>query len=204
MRAIVLCLSLAACTPEIVSGAYVCGPNGTCPEGLTCNGTEDESSGLLAETCVLPSLARPFACTPEATDEPNNTAAEGFLLQNVGCVSAPFVIDSCMLSGDTADWTTFVAPSVCASVEVQARLTFPQAFQELGIELWDVDHDMKLATDGECAQGADTGAVRRCLDLTLVPGTKYGVKVRPTGNGTCNGSCAYNRYTLSVQLATPG
>lgn len=204
MRAVVLCIGLAACTPEIVSGAYLCGPNATCPDGQLCNGAEDEGAGLQADTCVLASKARPFACTPELDAEPNNTAAEGFLLQNLACVSAPFINDACMDGDDTADWLTFVAPSVCTAVEVQARLSFPEAFEVLGLELWDVDRDMQLATDGECAQGADIGLVRRCLDFVLVPGTKYGVKVLPTGEGTCNGRCPYNRYTLSVQLATPG
>jgi hypothetical protein len=46
--------------------------------------------------------------------------------------------------------------------------------------------------------------MRRCVDFTLTPGTKYAVKVLPTGEGNCNGACAHNRYTLSVQLATAG
>lgn len=204
MRAIVLCVGLAACAPDIHSGSYLCGPNASCPEGQACNGADDEDSGLMADTCVLASTAQPFACTDQMNAEPNNTAGEGLVLQNLGCVSAPFVMESCMPSDDSADWLTFVAPSVCSAVEVQARLVFPIAFEELGIELWDVTRNVQLATDGECAQGAEIGAVRRCLDFELVPGTTYGVKVRPTGTGNCDGACTYNRYSLSVQLATPG
>jgi hypothetical protein len=158
----------------------------------------------MADTCVLASTAQPFACTDKNNSEPNNTAAQGLVLQNLDCVSAAVSIESCMMTDDEADWLTFVAPSVCAAVEVQARLAFSIAFEELGLELWDIDRDMQLSSDAECAQGAEIGAVRRCLDFQLVPGTRYGVKVRPTGEGTCDGACAYNRYSLSVQLGTPG
>ena len=34
-------------------------------------------------------------------------------------------------------------------------------------------------------------------------GGSYGLLVKPNGQGNCGGACAYNRYTLSVQLATP-
>jgi hypothetical protein len=196
MRAIVFSFGLAACTPDIVSGAYLCGPEASCPAGQVCSGRDN--------TCVLPSLAEPFSCESEMDFEPDDTIVDAHLIENLGCVSALFANDACMLAGDTADWLAFVPPSVCSAVEVQARLSFPVAFEELGLELWDIDHDMPLETDTACKQGAGTGEVRRCLDFVLVPGTKYGIKVHPTGKGTCGGACAYNRYTLSVQLATPG
>ena len=205
MRALVICLGLAACTPDIASGSYLCGPDASCPEGQVCNGTEEtEPGGLTAETCVLPSLALPFACTPQFDVEPDNTMAEAYLIQDLGCVSAPFISNSCMPTEDSADWATFVAPSVCSAVKVEARLTFPLAYQGLAVELWNVDANMKIADDIECPQTAESGLVRRCLDFTLAPGTKYGVKVLPTGDGNCDGACAYNRYTLSIRLATPG
>lgn len=204
MRALVLCVGLAACAPDIHSGSYLCGPNASCPDGQACNGAADEDSGLMADTCVLASTAQPFACVDKNNAEPNNTAAEGLVLENLQCLTAAVFIESCMTSDDNADWLTFVAPPTCAAVEVQARLVFSIAFEMLGLELWDLDRDVQLATEGECAQGAAIGAVRRCLDFELVPGTRYGVKVRPTGEGNCDGACAYNRYSLSVQLATPG
>jgi hypothetical protein len=203
MRALMF-VALAACTPDVVSGAYLCGPEATCPEGQTCNGTFDEDSNLLADTCVLSSVARPFVCTPKVNLEPDDTIEQGHLVENLGCVSAPFMNSDCMLDGDSADWVTFEAPSVCTAVAVEARLSFSIAYEELTIELWDFAQNVRLATDEACASGLDSGSIRRCLDFTLVPGTKYGIKVSPTGNTTCGGSCAYNRYTLSVQLATPG
>lgn len=204
MRALLLVVPLAACTPDVVSGAYLCGPEASCPEDLTCNGEYDQEAGLQADTCVLPSLARPFECTPEINVEPDDTMEQGFLIDNLGCVST-FVNGGCMLEADSADWLTFVAPTTCATaIAVQARLSFSLAYEELSIELWDFDQNIRLATDTECKAGLEGATVRRCLDYTLVPGAKYAVKVMPNGNATCAGACAYNRYTLTVQLATPG
>lgn len=195
MRALIVLAALAGCTPDIVSGAYLCGPDSSCPEDLVCSG----ASG----TCVLASQVEPFACTPKVQLEPDDTMAEAHPL-DFGCVSAVTELQSCMLDGDVADWVTFVPPAVCNAVEVQARLSFPLAFQDLGFELWDVEANMQLASDAACTQGAGTSDVRRCLDFQLVPGKQYAIKVHPTGDGTCDGGCTYNRYTLTVQLATPG
>ena len=196
MRALLLVVGLTACTPDIFSGAYLCGPDGACPDDLVCSGESN--------TCVLPSQVQPFTCDVQNT-EPDNTASDARVLAGLQCVSAPVKIENCLVdAADTADWVTFVTPSVCTAVEVQVRLSFPIAFEDLGFDLWDVDANMPLASDGECTQGADTGDVRRCLDHELVPGRKYGVQVRPTGEGTCDGACTYNRYLLTVQLATPG
>jgi hypothetical protein len=204
MRAPYLLLVLAACTPDVVSGAYLCGPEASCPEGQGCNGEFDEEAGLQQDTCVLASLARPFVCMPNIDLEPDDTMEDGYLIENLACVSVPFVSNGCMIETDSADWVTFVAPSICTAVEVQARLSFSVAYEALSVELWDFAQNMRLATDGECKSGLDTANIRRCLDFTLVPGSKYGIKVMANGSGNCGGACAYNRYTLTVQLATPG
>jgi hypothetical protein len=198
MRAILLLpIALAACTPDILSNSYLCGPEQACPEGQACNGPDNR--------CVLASQALPFACELEVDLEPDDTAAEAHAFPKPGCVSSAFESKQCLLAGDTADWVAFDAPVACTSgVEVQVRLTHPIAFELLGFELWDLDRDMKVADDGDCAQAAPTDDVWRCLDFELVPGARYGVKVHPTGEGTCDGACNYNRYSLSVQLATPG
>jgi len=194
MRALVL-LALAACTPDIASGSYLCGPEGACPKGQACNGPDN--------TCVLTSTVQPFACAADLDFEPDNTATEAHALTNLTCVTTPFSNNNCMPSGDTADWLKFTAPTNCIAVEVEARLAFPVAFEELGLELWDLDRNAKVADEAMCLQGADVGLERRCLDFTLAGGTTYGIKVYPTGEGTCDGACAYNRYLLGVQLATP-
>ena len=191
-----LLLVIAACTPDIAPGSYLCGPEASCPPDQACNGSDNK--------CVLTALAKPFECTADADFEPDNSQMQAHALPPFNCVSAPFANNNCMLAGDAADWLSFVAPDNCASgVETQIRLGFPIAFEELGFELWDLDRNMKLATDGMCTSGAELSVERRCLDFTLMAGTKYGVAVVPTGMGTCGGNCAYNRYSLSVQLGTP-
>jgi hypothetical protein len=196
MRAAMFLVALAACTPDIVSGSYLCGPDASCPEGQSCNGPDN--------TCVFASTAQPFSCEAEIDSEPDNTSAEAHLIDNLGCVSVPFVNANCMLEGDAADWVRFVAPSVCTSVGVEARVSFPIAFERIALELWDLDRDVMIATDGECSGSGEAGEELRCLNLALVPGGSYGIKVKPAGDGNCSGACAYNRYTLRVQLATPG
>ena len=204
MRALLLCIPLAACNADVVSGSYLCGPEELCPDGQKCNGTDDKASGLVEDSCVLSSLARPFVCSPAVNVEPDDSMAQAHALALADCVSVPFVTNDCMLASDAADWVSFVPSSVCTAVKVEARVTFPIAYEDLGLTLWDIDHNMQVGTDKDCPASSDEANVRRCLDVTLVPGTKYGIEVKPTGEGTCNGACAYNRYSLSVQLSTPG
>lgn len=187
MRALLL-VFVASCTPQIVSGAYLCGPDSSCPEELVCDGPSN--------TCVLPSQAQPFECDRSLPSQQD--------LAEQNCVSLPFTTNGCITEGDSAHWVTFVPREVCTAVQVEARLSFPFAFGELGLELWDADANTRVATDGDCTAGAETGEDRRCLDHELVPGTKYRVEVHLTGEGTCDGACAYNRYMLRLQLATPG
>ena len=199
MRAAVLLVAVVtfgACTPDIVSGSYLCGRNASCPEGQACNGPDN--------TCVLETQATPFECEPQIESEPDNTSQEAHLIANLECVSLPFVNANCMLQGDDADWVRFLAPAVCTSVAVEARVTFPIAFERLSLELWDLDRMTMIGADTECDIPGEGGEELRCLQLPLTPGTNYGIKVRPAGDGNCSGNCNYNRYTLTVQLATPG
>lgn len=195
MRGLILLIAASACTPEIVSGSYLCGPNASCPEGQVCSGGD--------HTCVLAGQAAPFDCQPQLATEPDDSAATAYVIENLGCVSLPFSVDSCMVGDDSADWVKFVAPSVCATVAVDARVTFPIAFQRLAVELRDLDRDELVATDSECTSSGEIGVELRCVRATLVPGTTYGLRVQPAGDGNCKGACAYNSYTLSVQLVTP-
>lgn len=195
----------AACTPDIVPGSYLCGPDQACPEGQVCNGTENKMTGLVADTCMLPEVAQPFACTPATASEPDDTMDTGQLITPpAACIGKVDLGQGCMASGDAADWVTFVAPSVCTALMVEARLDFPLANEGLTIELWDADANMKMTGDGDCKQGLDASSVSRCLDSVLVPGKKYGVQVKPTGDGNCGGDCSYNRYKVTLLFGTPG
>lgn len=200
MRAlfVVVPLALAGCVqPEINSGAYLCGPDALCPDGHRCDGPTN--------TCVLEGLEEAWAC-PEMSEmtEPDDTAATGHVIATPNCISTPTIVDNCMLDGDTADWVTFTTPSACSGVGVEARVSFPIAFARLGLDLYDLTTNEVLASDTACTTGSgESGDELRCLQANLVPGGSYGIQVRPTGEGTCDGSCAHNRYTLRVQLSAP-
>jgi hypothetical protein len=199
MRAIgflALALATTACTPEIFSGSYLCGPNAACPEGQVCNGPDN--------ICVSPNLVEDFACEPELETEPDDTAATGHMLPIADCNPAPTSLDSCMTEGDGADWMKFVAPMGCPARDVDARVSFTIAFQRLGLELWDLDQNELLAEDGVCSTGGQVGGLeQRCLLAPVVAGKTYGIQVVPAGDGNCDGDCAFNRYTIKVQLVLP-
>jgi hypothetical protein len=182
----------AACTPDVVAGAYYCGFERSCPEGLACNGPDN--------ICVLPSLAEPFDCAPKY--EPDDTPEQGHELANLGCVSVPYVDENCLGTGDPADWVRFTAPAACTAVAVQARVAFPIAFAAVGLRLTDLDASIEVATSESCASGADDGDDERCLSAMLIPGRTYGLAVRTEGLD-CGGACKHNRYVLSVQLVAP-
>jgi len=192
VRALFLVLSIAACTPEIVSGSYLCGPNATCPDDQLCNGPDN--------VCVTAS-ALPFSCEPELATEPDDTTDKAFSLGPLDCVSLASVLDSCMDETDAADWVAFSTRESCGEIMADVRVTFPTAFEELALELWDLDANERIAVDTPCASTGEAGDELRCLKAPLVPGTRYAVQVLPTGEGTCDGRCAYNRYTLRMQLS---
>ena len=197
MRAFIAIACLAAaCTPDVVAGSYYCGPNAACPEEQVCSEA--------THTCGLAGLAAPFACESELASEPDDTMETAFTLTNLECVSLPLVIDACMPSDDTADWLRFTAPETCSAVQVDARITFPIAFQVLGVELIDVATGETLAVDGPCEFSGESGNELRCLQSVLTPGASYAIRVAPTGEGDCNGSCAFNSYTFRVRLSPPG
>jgi hypothetical protein len=194
MRALLLVIATAACTPEIVSGSYLCGPNSTCPDDQVCNGPDN--------VCVTGG-AEAFSCEPKVNTEPDDTTDKAFQIGVLDCVSLASVLDNCMDDSDSADWVAFSTPSSCAAVVADVRVTFPTAFEELSLELWDVDANERIAVDAPCAFSGEAGDELRCLKATLAPGTHYAVQVLPTGEGACDGHCAHNRYTLRMQLNQP-
>lgn len=194
MRALAIVLVAAACTPEIVSGSYLCGRNATCPESQVCDG--------LTNICVHPGGAIPFACEADIDTEPDDEPLEAHAI-DLGCDSVGEKLESCLLEGDGGDWVRFVAPTTCGDRGVDVRVTFPIAFERVGLELWDLDANERIAQDIECPSAGVAGEDVRCLQADLVAGTSYGVQVLPTGIDNCDGACAYNRYTLRMQLTLP-
>jgi hypothetical protein len=190
---LVLVAAAAACTPEIVSRSYRCGPDATCPGDQVCNGPDN--------ICVS-GAAEPFACEPEITTEPDDSSTEAFDLGQLGCVSLASTLGNCMLDDDSGDWVKFQAPTGCDAVAI-VRLTFPTAFEELGLELWDLDRDEKVGEDAPCEVLGEAGDDLRCLTSAVMPGTNYGVHILPTGEGDCDGTCGHNRYTVRLQMSAP-
>jgi len=199
MRAAALVFVLAAaCTPEIVSGSYLCGPERACPDDQACDGATN--------ICVLPSQVQPFACPSqsETTEvEPNDDSVNAQLVANLECVSRSAEIVGCTRDLDGEDWFVFDVPVGCTAVAVEARLTFPLAFEVLSLEVHG-STGLTIATGGDCAiSDAADGDEQRCLDVPLASGSRYALRVARSGVGTCGGACAHNKYTLTLQLKTP-
>lgn len=189
--AIVLAL-LGACTPDIVPGAYLCGPDESCPEGQVCNGADN--------TCVLPGGTTAFACDRGNDVEPNDGAAEAETIPNVTCAGPLIQLKGCALGSDTEDWYAFDVPPTCGATVASIRLTSPIAFEQLSVRLANADGD--AATCG-VDSAPDDGVEQTCIQQNVTAGTHYALRVARTGTGNCGGSCAYNRYTLTLQLGTP-
>lgn len=197
MRAILFLAALGACTPEIVSGSYECGPDQTCPVGQACDGP--------TAVCVTASAAQPFACGDDADEiEPNNTQATASAMVFTQCVSPQAEVIGCQTSElDADDWFSITAPEVCSQVHVELRLSYLVAFGALSLELYDAS-GAKVGTAATCPNSSSTdGSVDVCLSAPLTPGQPVAARVTGSGTDDCDGDCAYNRYRLTLQLASP-
>jgi hypothetical protein len=206
MRARVLTLGLSlggafgltpGCTPEIVSGAYECGPDQACPNDLVCSPVES--------VCVTRGTEVPFACpSAELVHEPDDTQAAAFSFGVIDCASSPTTIAGCVAAMSDQDWVSFGVKANCpTTTAVSLRLGFPVGEAPLAMTLVD-GAGAPLATDVACADATPSaGADARCLTLPVAAGATYGVRIGVADHDTCGGACAYNRYALSVQLRTP-
>lgn len=193
MRAVLALLLVSACSPEIVQGAYLCGPEQSCPDGQACNGEDN--------LCVLPSGAKPFSCGDKITEvEPNNGATAAQAIPNLACVSPLIQIKGCTPAGDAEDWYAFDVPATCGATVANLRLSFPLAFEQLSVELGGA-----AASPADCGTSVplDDGTETVCLKTPVSAGQHVTLRVARSGVGDCDGQCAYNRYSLSLQLGTP-
>ncbi|MBA3462388.1 MAG: hypothetical protein H0T46_20670 [Deltaproteobacteria bacterium] len=195
MRAAILALALCgACTPDIVAGAYLCGPEQSCPDGQVCNGPDN--------ICVLPGAALPFECGDKITEvEPNNASTAAQPIPNLACVSPLVQVKGCTPTSDTEDWFVFDVPAQCTATEATIRLSFPLAFEQLSLGL----DGTATGTVAACGVNLapDDGTDVLCLEQAVTAGSKHAVRVARSGVGNCGGECGFNRYTLSLQLGTP-
>ena len=143
-------LVLGACAPDIASGAYVCGAEQSCPPDEACDGVTD--------TCVLASRALPFACDMNTEHAGDDTSATARPVPMLACVSPPYRESGCLPLGDSADWFELSTPASCTAVEVQARVTYPVAYEGLSLELWDLTMNSPVGSDIECPDSIDDSA----------------------------------------------
>lgn len=198
MRAALLaCALVAGCTPVIVGGAYECGPDQACPEGLRCDPTDS--------VCVVPAAVTPFACpAAEVAHEVDDTQAQAHGLGALPCASPAVELAGCVAPGGDVDWVAWTtAPGCPATTTARARVTFPVGSSPLALTLVDAT-GATLATDAPCAAAPPGPAdVVRCLEAPVAGASAYALRVGAAGHDDCDGRCAYNRYALAVQLATP-
>ena len=196
-RVLAIALLASACTPAIAPGAYFCGPEGACPEDLACDGK--------THRCVLPSTVEPFDCNPEASSEPADDVIETpYVLMGVDCSGLARSLRSCMPEGDPVDWVLLNVPDNCVATTVETRVTFPLAHQRLAIEIHDAaDFDAPLAVDTSCTLQAEGGDDVSCATAPVMPAGSYLIGITPTGEGDCDGDCAFNSYNLRLQLRLP-
>ena len=198
MRAPILLLALAACSPDIATGAYLCGAEESCPEGQVCNGADN--------TCVIPTSATAFACDPMAEiHEPDQDAAHAAMLGAIDCVSQPVNINGCLANNDKDDWFTFATKPECTSQAIAASIASPIAFEPVTLELYDATGATKLATAADTCTSVQppdlSGESTLCIAQMLTPGGAYALRVTPTGTANCAGACAFNRYRLVLQTS---
>ncbi|HEY1550048.1 MAG TPA: hypothetical protein VGG28_19610 [Kofleriaceae bacterium] len=188
MRAYVA-IALVACSPTIAPGGYECGPNADCPPGLTCSGSDF--------ACDDPVTVEPFSCTAGS----NATLATATPIMMLGCVSETVSLPSCLGLGDTDAWFSFTTPTNCTAVAVRANVTFPYAFEGIGVVLGDAT-GTPIANDVDCTTAGASSATS-CFEVTLADGSAYTLDVVPENGGNCDGDCSYNQFLLAVQLLTP-
>ncbi len=185
---------LGACTPEIVAGAYLCGPDESCPDGQACDG--------VTALCVAATSRQPFSCGDDLTEiEPNNGAGAAQTFPMLNCASSLAEVRGCAPLDDAEDWFGFDVPATCATTIAHLRVASSIAWQTLGLQLSGPNGTFDATPT--CGEGyPDDGNVQICLDQEVTPGGHYTVRVAPTGEGDCDGACRFNRYSLGLQLGT--
>lgn len=184
-------LALAACSPDIADGGYLCGPEQTCPSPYVCSGSDF--------TCVEPEEATPFGCG----DLPNTPATAVALNSTPLCVQS-IEANSCIGGSGDVRWFSLATPPSCAKPElgIAIELQFPEAWAGLQVTLADAAGNA-LATDAACSEQdvAVAGTTQTCITTSEAAGSNYLISVEGTGDGDCGGACAYNDFTLTTALS---
>lgn len=174
--ALLLGLLVAACTPEIQSGVYFCGPGASCPDGFACDGATN--------TCVTPTEVTAFSCS------------EGDPLIAPTCAPSTTGSSGCVDTAGAHDEWMIAAAAGCA-MHFDIMISYPEAFMPLAATV------AGEGTTQPCHE-VHAGLQDACLEFDGTAGATYTVDVAAAAGGdTCNGACAYNRYQLAVQVTPP-
>lgn len=197
--ALVVGATVAGCQTEIGYGTYLCGVEQDCPDGQSCNGPDNR--------CVAKAEAIPFTCSEGTEQEPDDTPAQAFGLPDImQCVSLPISVGGCLHEHETEDWFRFTVPMMCTAVVVRMRIAYPLAYEDVQFEIGD-DAGTILESQTECGADEtsleDLGILQKCLKRTLTSGETYTIRVKADGTLSCDGACAFNRYSLTVRFESP-
>jgi hypothetical protein len=185
-------VTFAACTPDVPSGVYYCGPERACPPDLVC----DDSTAV----CVLEDEAEGFACGEDATlPEPDDTLALATDYGARGCGFQPVTSEGCLDHPADVDHVAFTSSLDCDVRPFEAKVRYPVAFAPVVLELLD-DAGEVLATGEVCVELDATGQAHACIETDLPEDTAHVLRMRRVdGSPDCDGTCRYNRYQLSIQ-----
>ena len=192
-------LALGACSPDIATGAYLCGAEELCPSGQVCDGA--------TAACVVPAVATTFACDPaDEVDEPDQTVGQAHTINTLACVSTPVQIDACLASGDADDWYAITIANGCTTVHLDVRIDSALGFEPVTVELRDATGATILATAATgCpnVEPAETSGERAfCITSQAVAAAgMYTLHVKPAGGLDCAGTCAFNTYRMTLNTS---
>lgn len=194
MRLLMLvCVLAAGCSPEVVADSYYCGPEQLCPDEQAC----DRATNI----CVSDGQETAFACGDTTESEPNDSFATAEPVGDLECVARREGAGCVKSDSDARDYFVFTVPTSCSPRKVVAQAAYPVAFEPIVIELVD-GADVVLATSEPCASGGedDIGTTASCLEAPVGTGETFGLRIAGSGSENCGGSCAFNRYGLTIQL----
>lgn len=191
--AVAVMLGLAACDPEILSGAYLCGPQMACPDDEVCSPADG--------TCVRPELAEPFACEPGSDGgEPNEDPATATTLNVAGCPAGQVERIGCLPAAADVDWIAVTSSVACAGAPLRIDVRYSVAFAPAVVDLYTTDGQSVIASATPCditGGIGDKDAV--CLATTVPPDGRALVRVSLDGELDCDGSCAFMHYQVAAR-----
>lgn len=192
-RWIVLLLALTACVPEIYDGAYLCGPEQTCPEGQTC----DPSTAV----CQGDPPRGAFAC-PDGSDadEPDDVQGDA-PRRAVGCLGFPVEWTGCVTDAGDVDRTVLEIDAACVGRPLRLDVRTAIAFGQPEVTLLDASGQPLSAASCTTTPGISVDAFA-CVATDAATATTE-VRVTMPSDGTCDGACAFNRYALRATATPP-